>query len=94
MKRFYPQEILLCPMEGTEDSKALVRGGKAGSGKGAGKRGRVREWIVTGTKLSVVSSALDPVPPAKLSTACGHPNSTKTLVFERKSTGKERTRRR
>lgn len=57
-----------------------------------GRRDRVWGRIVTGTKLNAVSSALHPVPPAKLSIACGHPKRTKALVLEWKSTGKERRR--
>lgn len=57
-----------------------------------GRRDWVWGWIVTGTKLNAVSSALQPVPPAKLSIACGHPNRTRALVLEWKSTGKERRR--
>lgn len=53
------------------------------------RRDRVRGWVVTGTKLNAVSSALHPVPPAKLSIACAHPNRTTALLLEWKSTGKE-----
>lgn len=59
-----------------------------------GRKDGLRGWVVTGTKLNAVSSAFHPVPPAKLSIACGHPNRTKALVSEWKSTRRERRRER
>lgn len=43
--------ILLHPMEVTEDSKALERGAKAGSGEGVGKRdGRLQRLVTRGPR--------------------------------------------